>query len=84
MNYEMISKMKVEELKMFLRLRGLTVTGKKEELVARVFVAVENNVPLVKTAVELEEDKKKSYAKKLVIDGRKIPDPFKTIHGWLE
>ena len=58
MNYEMISKMKVEELKMFLRLCGLTVTGKKEELVARVFVAVENNVPLVKTAVELEQLKR--------------------------
>ena len=44
----MISKMQVEELKEFLRLRGLAVHGRKEELVARVFVAHENNVPIVK------------------------------------
>ena len=45
-----ISEMKVEELKNFLLLRGLGVTGKKRELVARVFVAAENNVPVQKTA----------------------------------
>ena len=41
MEYEMISKMKVDELKMYLRLRGLNVSGIKAELVARVFVASE-------------------------------------------
>ena len=39
MDLEMISTMKVEELKDFLRFRGLKVTGKKNELTARVFVA---------------------------------------------
>ena len=44
MEYEMVSKMKVDELKMYLRLRGLKVTGIKAELVARVFVASETDV----------------------------------------
>ena len=39
MDFDLISKMKAEELKTFLRLRGLKVSGKKEELVARVFAA---------------------------------------------
>ena len=42
-----ISKMVVDESKDFLRLRGLKVAGRKEEPVARVFVACENTVPLV-------------------------------------
>ena len=52
-DFELLSAMKVEELKAFLRLRGLKVTGRKEELVARVFVAVENNVPILRTAEEV-------------------------------
>ena len=38
----------------------------------------------VKTAVEVEEDLKKEYEKKLRVDDRLIPDPFKIPHGWLE
>jgi len=44
MDYEMITKMKVEELKNFLRLRSLKVS------VARVFAALENNIAVTKTA----------------------------------
>ena len=65
--------MSVDELKSYLKLRGLKVGGKKEELVARVFVAVENDVQPVKTAVEVEEDLKLSYKTKLNVDGRTIP-----------
>ena len=42
MDIDMLSKIKVEELKTFLRLRGLKVSGKKQELVARVFIAIEH------------------------------------------
>ena len=52
----MINNMKVKELKIFLRQRGLKVSGKKVELVARTFSANENNVKVVKTAVEIEEE----------------------------
>ena len=78
----MISKLKVDELKSFLRLRNLKVSGSKNELISRVFVAVENNVPVVPTAVEIEENLAASYDKKLVFDDIKIPDPFKIVHGW--
>ena len=80
----MISNMKVDELKSFLKLRGLKTSGRKEELIARVFIAFENDVPLVKTAVEVEEDLKETYFKKLKIDDRNIPDPFQIPHGWSE
>ena len=46
----MVAKMKVDELKKYLRLRGISVTGIKAELVARAFVAMEANLPPVKTA----------------------------------
>ena len=54
----MSNNMKIE-LKNFLRLRGLKVTGKKEILVARAFCAIENNVTLVKTAQEVEVEVKR-------------------------
>ena len=54
MDHDYISSMKVEELKTYLEQRGLKITGRKVELVARVFCAHENNVELVKTAVEIE------------------------------
>ena len=77
--------MKVEELKNFLRLRGLRVTGKKEELVARVFIAMENDVPVLKTAEEVQKEISEEYAKKLTVtDGVIIPDPFSLKTGWLD
>ena len=56
MDLDRISGLKVEELKNFLRLRGLKVSRRKEELVTRVFVAIENDVPLQKTAEEVEQE----------------------------
>ena len=35
MDFDMVNGMKVEELKDFLRLRGLKINGKKAELVAQ-------------------------------------------------
>ena len=85
MDLEMISTMKVEELKTFLRLRGLKLTGKKNELVARVFVAVENDIPVVKTAEDIEKEMAASYQDKLILeDGVIMPDPFKLETGWLK
>ena len=83
MDYDLISSMKVEELKYFLKLRGLKVSGRKVELVARVFAASENNVPLVKTAIEIEQDLKLEYQNKLLISDVAIPDPCKLESGWL-
>ena len=41
MDNELLEKMKVEELKNYLKTRGLKVTETKKELVARVFSASE-------------------------------------------
>ena len=84
MDFEMISKMKVEELKIYLKLRGLKVSGTKKELISRVFVAGENDVQPILSAIEVEDDLRKSYEKKLIIDGKTIPDPRKIPGGWTE
>ena len=65
-------------------MRGLKVSGTKQELVARVFVAVENNVQPILTAIEVEEDLHNSYQKKLKLDEKTIPDPMKIPGGWME
>ena len=73
MDFDLISRMNVEELKKYLRLRALRVSGRKEELVARVFSAVERNVQPVKTATEIEEELSKEYQYKLTLDEVTIP-----------
>ena len=84
MNYDLISSLRVEELKTYLKERGLKTSGRRVELVARVFAASENKVPFAKSAVEIEADLKQEYIKKLDIDGYGIPDPFSLEEGWLE
>ena len=79
---ELIKGMKVQELKDFLRLRGLKVSGKKAELVARAFVAVENKVKTVKTAEEVQKEIRLEYEQKLVFGGESFPDPM-TLDGWV-
>jgi len=78
-----LSRMKVDELKAFLRLRGLKTNGKKEELVARVFVAIENEVPTVKTAEEVEREIATEYEAKLKAGCKTLPDPFGITSGWV-
>ena len=39
---------------------------------------MENNVQPIKGAVEIEQ-----HAKKLLIDEKQLPDPFKIPHGWM-
>ena len=78
----MTEKLNLEELKNYLKIRGLKVTGMKKELVARVFKAQENDVEPVKTEGEVEAVLRNEYSKKLVVDDGKIPYPFKIPHGW--
>ena len=84
MDYELLKKMKVEELKNYLKIRGLKVHGTKKELVGRVFAASKNEVQFVKTVVEIESDVTTDYKNKLKIDDFPIPDPFKIPHGQME
>ena len=76
--------MKIEELKYFLPLRGLKVTGNKEIFVVRAFSAIENNVTLVKTAQEVEAQLKEEYSKKLELENCTLSDPFRLEAGWMK
>ena len=71
----------LEELKNYLRIRGLKVNRRQNELVAKVFAASENGVKQIKTAVEAEADLKTEYLAKLKIDDSNIPDLLKILHG---
>ena len=82
MDYDIIASMKAEELKRFLRLRGLRISGRKAELVARVFTGTENNVQPILTAGEVESELQNEYEYKLKIDGITLSDPFKMLQGW--
>ena len=75
--------MTAKELKTFLRLCGLKVSGKKEELVARVFVAAEKNMHVFKTAQEVQAEIVEDYVSKLRVEGALLPDPMSFIHGWV-
>ena len=44
MDYDLVAKMHVNELNNYLNVRGLKISGNKNELVACVISAMENNV----------------------------------------
>ena len=80
MDFATLSTKKVNDLKDFLCLQGLTISGKKDELAARVLFAMENDFPVLKTAEEVQVE----YGGKLFMNGGDmIPDPLKLDHGWL-
>ena len=79
----MVNNMKVEELKCYLRLRGLKISGKNAVPVSRVFSAMENNVMPIKTAEEVENEISQEYQNKLKLNDIEIPDPFKLEENWL-
>ena len=74
-----LAKMHVNELKNYLKVCKLEISGNKNELVC--FFSAKENVMPVKTAVEVEEDLKTKYEKKLKVDNRLIPGPFKIPDG---
>ena len=57
----------------FLTVRGLKTTGKKAELVARAFSAVELNLPIIQSTEQQQVLLKDEYGKKLA--RYDIPDP---------
>ena len=75
MEFYLVSGMRVEELKSYLRLRGLKVSRRKAELVTRVFAALENNIRPIKTAAEVEVELGKEYQNKLNPCGIYVVDP---------
>ena len=68
MHYETFCQMKVPEIKTFLKPRVLKVSGKKCELIARVFSAVENKVQVVMPAEEVECELSREYKSKISVN----------------
>ena len=84
MDYDMIETMKGKELTSFLRLRGLKVSGRKKELVAQTWCAIEQGIPIQLTAEEVEKEIQNEYGNKLLVDDFLIPNPFDVKEGWMD
>ena len=82
MDYGLISKLNLEEeLSQNSWLEGQQ--KKKQASDKKVFVASENCVTPIKTAVEVKADLKTEHLTKLKIDNKNIPDSFKILHVWM-
>ena len=84
MDYDSICMWKVEGLKEFLKKIGLKVRGRKAELVARVFAAAEQNIPVSSTTVELVAETSKERQNILVTPWGNLPDPTTLVTGWID
>jgi len=73
----MIETMKVKELTSFLLLRGLKVSGRKKELVARTWCAIEQGIPTQLTAEEVEKEIQNEYGNKLLVDSFPLLQPIR-------
>ena len=70
LSFEDFKLWKVRELRVFLRDRGLKITGAKEELVALAYAACQLSVPLKPSAAEEHKVKQKQYSALLDIGGK--------------
>lgn len=84
MDFDIVESMSVKELTSFLRLRGLKINGRKKELVARVWCAIEQGIKVVLTAEQVETELKNEYSAKLIIDGNTVMDPLDIDEGWMD
>ena len=73
---------KVENLRQFLTMRGLTKSGTKEELAALCFSACKLNLPLVPSQDDVLKDNKRCYDNILSECG--ISDPLQIYSGWFD
>ena len=73
---------KVENLRQFLTMKGLTKSGTKEEIAALCFSACKLNLPLVPSHDDVLKDNKRCYDNILSECG--ISDPLQIYSGWLD
>ena len=84
LSFEDFKLWKVRELRVFLRDRGLKITGAKEELVALAYAACQLSVLLKPSAAEEHKVKQEQYSALLDIGGKTIPDPLTGLTaGWI-
>ncbi|KAK7484593.1 hypothetical protein BaRGS_00024119 [Batillaria attramentaria] len=83
MEMDAIRLWRVPVLQNFLRERGLKTTGCKEELVALVWACHVFGKEPVPSASETTKTLAKEYAALLVVNGKRLPDPFTELkEGW--
>ena len=83
LTFDEVQTWRVPALKNYCRLRGLKVSGRKEELVARVFVASEMKIQVQPTAEERIATTTTEKARLLELeDGARLPDPESLKDGW--
>ena len=74
---------KIEALREFLGKRGLAKDKPKRELSALAYSAYTMNLPVLPSAKEHEQIRRKDYQSLLLVDGTRIPDPFSLHERWL-
>ncbi|XP_070557252.1 uncharacterized protein [Ptychodera flava] len=83
-SYRTISMWRVPALKDYLRKRNMKTSGRKDELVARVFAAMEQNIPESPTASEMSAERHLFLVSLLTTpEGNILPDPMSLGDGWV-
>ena len=82
-SYDEIGTWRVKALKEYLRRRDLRVSGRKEELVARVFAAAEQNLPVCMDADARVVQTQREKESLLTTPEGILPDPLALQNGWL-
>ena len=79
-----VSKFKVEQLKQYLRVRDLNLSGDKQCLAEKVFGACKLYIPRSTTAAQDEENKKQDKEEKLCLENGviRLPPPRCLKTGW--
>ena len=67
MDIDMVEKVTVKKLTLYLRLKALKLWGNEKELVARVWSAMEMGTEIQLTAAEVEAELKTEYADQLTM-----------------
>ena len=70
-------------MKEYLRRRDLRVSGRKDELVARVFAAAEQNLPVCMDADARVVQTQREKESLLITPGGILPNPSTLQNGWV-
>ena len=76
MNFNMFNNLKAEELKNYVRLKGLKVTGKKPVPVPELSLLLKIINVVIETAKEVEVDLKQKFDDKVKLDEMDMSDPL--------
>ena len=83
LSFDEINTWRMDALKHFLKKRGLKVSGRKEELVFRVFAAAEQNMPVSLDAASRVAQTQRERESLLKTPEGVLPDPSELYNGWI-